>query len=267
MEESQEASEDILRDENKDTSPLYDPQQTSDLSSAKADMEIDDVIAPQMMASYSEISFNSDQGNECSTPYQSDIDKTCTPGPSRPLSLSCQSTNSSDSKPLDLDGQVMHEGDMTHFVADDLEYKIKLSSPVTKKGDLSNFCTSNRSKSGTPLGTSLYRQLLVPQIGQIDVTILNDLEHEARKIAQSIDNLIENLSGVLHSISSITADNVEVYKDSVSKTCDSIDSNIKCMYTILAKGEEVFQAMGPVQKHAARISEIRRLLNLFENNL
>ncbi|XP_077290697.1 BLOC-1 related complex subunit 6 isoform X2 [Arctopsyche grandis] len=236
---SQDDCEETPKCENKELMPALVSPQIPDSSSTKLDLEIEDEIAPQMMASYSEISFNSDQGNECSsTTYQSDLDKTCTPGPSRPLSLSCQSTNSSESKPLDLDGQVMHDGDMTHFVADDLEYKIKLSSP-----------------------------LLVPQIGQIDITILNDLEHEARRIAQSVDSLIENLSGVLHSISSITADNVEVYKDSVSKTCDAIDSNIKCMYTILAKGEEVFQAMGPVQKHAARISEIRRLLQMFENNL
>ncbi|XP_077290695.1 BLOC-1 related complex subunit 6 isoform X1 [Arctopsyche grandis] len=265
---SQDDCEETPKCENKELMPALVSPQIPDSSSTKLDLEIEDEIAPQMMASYSEISFNSDQGNECSsTTYQSDLDKTCTPGPSRPLSLSCQSTNSSESKPLDLDGQVMHDGDMTHFVADDLEYKIKLSSPVTKKGDLSSFSSANRSKTGTPLGSSLYRQLLVPQIGQIDITILNDLEHEARRIAQSVDSLIENLSGVLHSISSITADNVEVYKDSVSKTCDAIDSNIKCMYTILAKGEEVFQAMGPVQKHAARISEIRRLLQMFENNL
>lgn len=36
--------------------------------------------------------------------------------------------------PLDLEGTVHIEGNMTHFVTEDLEYKIKLSSPVTKKG-------------------------------------------------------------------------------------------------------------------------------------
>lgn len=38
-------------------------------------------------------------------------------------------------KPLNLEGTVHVEGNMTHFVTEDLEYKIKLSSPVTKKGD------------------------------------------------------------------------------------------------------------------------------------
>lgn len=83
------------------------------------------------------------------------------------------------------------------------------------------------------------------------------MEHEAQRIAQSVDNLIENLSSILHANSSLTAENMEVYKDAVGKTCDAMDNNIKSMYTILAKGEEVSQAMIPVQAQAARIAEIK----------
>lgn len=37
------------------------------------------------------------------------------------------------SGPLNLEGTVHVEGNITYFVAEDLEYKIKLSSPITKK--------------------------------------------------------------------------------------------------------------------------------------
>lgn len=101
------------------------------------------------------------------------------------------------------------------------------------------------SRSSTP--NILQRQLLTPQLGQLDTGLLNDLEFEARKVATSIDNLTENLCGILHSvrrktiltcfennlqfycsqISSITADNVDVYKNAVSKMSDAMDGNIK----------------------------------------
>ncbi|XP_063365238.1 BLOC-1-related complex subunit 6 [Cydia amplana] len=233
---------------NKPSSPdVEDPPNKQD--------DMDDEISARMTASYSEISFHSDRG-PTEQPGNS-------PGPSRPFNLPSENRKQ-EKNPLNLDGHVRYEGDMTHFVADDLEFKIKLSSPITKRGETPVFGSSSASRSSTPSG-KLFRQILAPQIGQIDITVLNDLENEAQRIAQSVDNLIENLSSILHSNSSLTAENMEVYKDAVGKTCDAMDNNIKSMYTILAKGEEVSQAMIPVQAQAARIAEIKRLLQLFES--
>lgn len=80
----------------------------------------------------------------------------------------------------------------------------------------------------------------------MDTALINDLECEAQRMATSIDNLIENLCGILHSvsfrsfefnrnkwlfqISSITADNVDVYKNAVSKMSDAMDFNIKVKF-------------------------------------
>lgn len=236
-------------------SPTSDEKDFGNTSKPQGDADIDEEISARMTASYSEISFHSDHGQG--------LDKNKA-GPSRPYNLPSENRKQ-EKLPLDMDGHVRYEGDMTHYVADDLEFKIKLSSPITKRGETPVFGSSNPSRSSTPSG-KLYRQILAPQIGQIDITVLNDLEYEAQKIAQSVDNLIENLSGILHSNSSLTAENMEVYKDAVSKTCDAMDNNIKSMYTILAKGEEVSQAMIPVQAQAARVAEIKRLLQVFENN-
>lgn len=241
---------------NNTGSPIGDKGLVEETSNKQGD-DMDDEISARMTASYSEISFHSDQG-------QASEDHMKTPGPSRPYDLPSENRKQ-DKYPLDIDGHVRYEGDMTHYVADDLEFKIKLSSPITKRGETPVFGSSSASRSSTPSG-KLYRQILAPQIGQIDITVLNDLEYEAQRIAQSVDNLIENLSSILHSNSSLTAENMEVYKDAVGKTCDAMDNNIKSMYTILAKGEEVSQAMIPVQAQAARIAEIKRLLQLFENN-
>jgi len=84
---------------------------------------------------------------------------------------------------------------MVLFVTEDLENKIKLSSPVTKKGDTPSF---PGSRSSTPC---LYRQALTPQLPSLDHNVLNELEMEARKVATSVDALTENLAAILQNVS------------------------------------------------------------------
>lgn len=141
--------------------------------------------------------------------------------------------------------------DMKHFVASDFEHKIKISSPVGTSQPLSN----------------VSKQLLPSLPPQLDSNVLNDLEIEAQYLAANIDNLTENLANLLHSISSITADNVDVYKNSVSKLTDTIDSNIKSMYSIIAKSEEISKSMYKAEQMATRISTIKRLVDMFEASL
>lgn len=222
----------------------------------------DDEISQHMTQSYSEISFKSglspETENHDSPVLDLDSVEVDEQFSKRPVTLSYEQRSDKPLRPLNLDGTVHVEGNMTHFVAEDLETKIKLSSPVTKKND-----TPTSSRSGTP--STLYRQLLDPQLGQIDMALINDLECEAHRMATSVDNLIENLSGILHSISSITADNVDIYKNAVSKMSDAMDGNIKSMYTMMAKAEEITQNMKGVEAQSVKIKEIKKLVDLFES--
>jgi BLOC-1 related complex subunit 6 len=140
---------------------------------------------------------------------------------------------------------------MKHFVTNDLEYKIKISSPVS---------------AALPFN-SLPRQFSSSLPPQLDSNVLSDLEIEAQYLAANIDNLTENLANLLNSIGSITADNVSVYQNSVSKLTDTIDSNIKSMYSIIAKSEEISKSMSKAEQMASRIREIRRLVDMFESSL
>ncbi|KDR14297.1 hypothetical protein L798_11888, partial [Zootermopsis nevadensis] len=251
----------------------------------------------EMTASYSEISFDSQNSppdisvsenrSLAASPGLSDLDFTCKKGAvekslklqesvqdgdsKRPDKLDLRRSNRySDSsidanpfhQPMDdlcLEGTVTKEGDMVLFVAEDLETKIKLSSPVTKKGDTPPFPGSRIS---TPC---LYRQALMPQLPVIDPNVLNDLEIEVRRVATSVDTLTENLAGILRSVSALTVECLEVYRDAVCKTCDAVDSNIKSMYQLMAKCEELSKSMKPIYKLAEQIKGIKRLLDLFEN--
>ncbi|XP_049807297.1 uncharacterized protein LOC126249660 [Schistocerca nitens] len=160
---------------------------------------------------------------------------------------------------LHLEGTVTTEGDMVLFVAEDLETKIKLSSPITKKGDTPPFPGSRIS---TPC---LYRQALMPQLPSVDPNVLNDLEQEVRRLATSVDTLTENLAGILHSVSAITVECLETYRDAVCKTCDAVDSNIKLMYQLMAKCEELSKFMTRIYKLSEQLKAIKKLLDLFES--
>lgn len=54
------------------------------------------------------------------------------------------------------------------------------------------------SRSSTP---SLYRQALQTNVHIVDPNILTDLETHAKKVATSVDRMLENLSGTLQSVS------------------------------------------------------------------
>lgn len=99
------------------------------------EMEGDDEISQEMTASYSEISFKSEltpEEEEAMLALNVEVAKLA----QRPMSLYYQPTQT-PFKPLNLEGTVHVEGNMTHFVTEDLETKIKLSSPVTRKEGVS----------------------------------------------------------------------------------------------------------------------------------
>uniref|UniRef100_A0A182PAS0 BLOC-1-related complex subunit 6 C-terminal helix domain-containing protein n=1 Tax=Anopheles epiroticus TaxID=199890 RepID=A0A182PAS0_9DIPT len=220
----------------------------------------------------------------------------------RPDSLVCDGRKASF--PYNLEGTVRVDGNMTHFVAENLEYKIKLASPVTvTRKDSCNLSSSRQSTPSAATGGGLGglsfgagtsgASLALPggsggaygrgpmayggtgftganpgaTASSVDPNVLNEIEREAQALAASVDNLSESLCSVLHSISSITADNVEIYKNSVTKLTDCMDGNIKCMYTIMAKAEEISKTIKPAEALAVRIREIKRLVDMLESNL
>lgn len=99
----------------------------------------------------------------------------------------------------------------------------------------------------------------------IESNVLNNIEVEASRIAHSVDMLTENLVGVLESVSALTLDCLETYRDSVCKTCEIQDANIKAMYQLMAKCEQLAITVQPVQKLAQQVKEVRRLIDLFED--
>lgn len=89
---------------------------------------------------------------------------------------------------------------MTHFVADNLELKIKSANPnevPIRHGSLRN--------SAQPVGmtTEQIQQQFFTAFPQIDANALNDIEIEAQYLAANLDGITENLCNLLHSVGSL----------------------------------------------------------------
>ncbi|XP_014664670.1 PREDICTED: uncharacterized protein LOC106806988 [Priapulus caudatus] len=158
-----------------------------------------------------------------------------------------------------LDGMIEKEGDLISFIANDLEEKIKMSSPLLKQEEIS-FAQPPSSSSST-------RSEMNAGIPIIDPQAVVDLELQAHRVADSLHFMMENLSAKLHSMSALTVACMQTYRDSVSSTCDNFDATIKAMYTLMARCEELGKTMGPVYDLRNQIKEIRRLLDLFESKV
>jgi len=101
----------------------------------------------------------------------------------------------------------------------------------------------------------------------LDPTAIDDIEKHARYLAACVDSMVENLSGVLQSASALTVETLEIHRDGALKTCDQADNNIKSMYQLMAKVEELNKSMGIAYRIGEDVKEIRRLVELYETLL
>lgn len=178
-------------------------------------------------------------------------------------------------------GMIMRKGDMIEFIADDLQEKIRRSSPMSKTASsvssrrssmisISSNASSTMATSGTS-GMSRSPSSAYPQspdlIPPIDPIAIVEIENQARLVADSLDLMMGNLRNNLHKMSAISVGCEEAYKTSVDVTCETVDSSIKSMYALMAKCEELSTTMQPVYKLAEQIKEIKRLLDRFESQL
>ena len=75
------------------------------------------------------------------------------------------------------------------------------------------------------------------------------------------------LVGVLQSASALTVETLETYRDGVCKTCDEVDTNIKLMYQLMAKVEELNKSMAPAYKIGDQVKELRKLVEVYDSLL
>lgn len=154
------------------------------------------------------------------------------------------------SSPLELEGTVSRHGDLTHFVANNLQLKIRLSgapSPVPPA-------------SGRPCLTPAP----TPTIPPIDPDVLRDLERLSRELGGRVDRLLCGLGGAVQELTALSVGCIQTYRDAVDSLGEAVDMSIKGMYTLLARCEELERALQPVQGLARQVRDIRRTLEVLE---
>ncbi|XP_007888658.2 BLOC-1 related complex subunit 6 [Callorhinchus milii] len=154
------------------------------------------------------------------------------------------------SSALELEGSVSHDGDLTHFVANNLQHKIKMSSRQSLE-------------SGSGVRTRSM-QRLKSDIPPIDPAVLIDLEKDAQDVAQKVDLMMKSLNATVQNMTALSVGYIQTYRDSVDSLGESVDMSIKGMYTLMARCEELDRSMQPIHALAKQIREVKRTLEMFE---
>ncbi|XP_041128780.1 BLOC-1-related complex subunit 6-like isoform X2 [Polyodon spathula] len=154
------------------------------------------------------------------------------------------------SSALELEGTVSHDGDLTHFVANNLQQKIKMSSRQSLDSD-----SSVRSRGS---------QRKLVDIPPIDPAVLQDLERHTQDVAQSVELMMRSLNGTVQNMTALSVGCIQTYRDSVDSLGESVDMSIKGMYTLMARCEELDRSMHPIHLLAKQIRDIKRTLEVLE---
>ncbi|XP_017323794.1 BLOC-1 related complex subunit 6 isoform X1 [Ictalurus punctatus] len=159
------------------------------------------------------------------------------------------------SSALELEGTVSRDGDLTHFIAKNLEQKIKMSSrpSLDTDSDCSGPVVRGRG--------SLRRPADIPPI---DPSVLLDLHKHTQEVAQSVEMMLRSLNGTIQNMTALSVGYIQTYRDSVDSLGESVDMSIKGMYTLMARCEELDRSMQPIQTLAAQIRDIKRTLDTLE---
>ena len=105
---------------------------------------------------------------------------------------------------------------------------------------------------------------LKAQISQVDPSVLNEIEDQAKTAAKSIEKLMGFLGKELHNGTKATENIVNVYDGAIDHVYNEVEGNIKAMYTLIAKCEELDRKMKPITELAQQVKEIRETLDALE---
>ncbi|CDS40143.1 protein of unknown function DUF2365 [Echinococcus multilocularis] len=95
----------------------------------------------------------------------------------------------------------------------------------------------------------------------------SEIEACARQLDTEVTLLLTNLQSGLQRISTLTAGCLDLYSSLILQTCDEMDANIKSMYAMMARCEELTKAVAKVPQLQALLVTIRKSLARFESSL
>jgi len=103
-------------------------------------------------------------------------------------------------------------------------------------------------------------------ISPVDPSVLFEIEDQAKNASKSVNKLMKFLAKELQSGTQATENIVSVYDGAIDHVHGEVEQNIKAMYGLIAKCEELDRKMKPVTELARQVRTIRETLDLLENN-
>lgn len=162
-------------------------------------------------------------------------------------------------------GQYRVEDDgMVSFVADDLEEKLRLSSPTRSVNTSISSGHTEELKSEKVQNEAAMKTGLSALAIQLDGKLLKQLEQQALELSSSIVQMMAHISDSTHSLSKLTVDCTKSYETCLVRTCDSVDANIRSMYYLMSKVEELNKSMKPIGQITEDLNQVKKLLEMFE---
>lgn len=135
---------------------------------------------------------------------------------------------------------------------------------------------SNKVRSGSPtsyvsssseddFNIGLRQQDLRSRIAPVDPSVLREIEEQAKVASKSIDKMMTFLTKELGKSTNTTLEIVSVYDSAINRVHNEVEQNIKAMYGLIAKCEELDRKMKPLNELAGQVRTIRETLDHLEN--
>ena len=100
---------------------------------------------------------------------------------------------------------------------------------------------------------------------KIDPSVINDLEEQAKLAAGSLTWMTKYLMTKLAEMSQVTVQTSHIYAEAVQKASCNAEDNIRLMYALMAKCEELNQKMKPVYEIQNQVEDIKHQLSILES--
>lgn len=108
------------------------------------------------------------------------------------------------------------------------------------------------------------KKIYSQKMPKIDPTVLTDLEEQAKLAAGSLAWMTKHLMDKLAEMSAVTVQSSNIYAEAVQKASCNADENIRQMYVLMAKCEELNQKMKPVYELQSQVEDIKQKLDILE---
>eukprot|EP00112_Aurelia_sp_Birch-Aquarium-sp1_P014389 Seg3103.4 transcript_id=Seg3103.4/GoldUCD/mRNA.D3Y31 product="BLOC-1-related complex subunit 6" protein_id=Seg3103.4/GoldUCD/D3Y31 len=101
-------------------------------------------------------------------------------------------------------------------------------------------------------------------IPKVDPTILAEIEDQANSAAKSLAWMTKYLMHKLSEMSNVTIQTTETYGSAVQNASNQAEENIRMMYGLMAKCEELNRKMKPVYEIQSQVQDIKQTLEILE---